>query len=148
MSMRALVALRRLEERALEEARTALAAAQAASEAGRQTLDHLRTAYADELATGLALPDGPRLVAAFAEGLRARLAAALRALDQLEKEEAARKAGLLELATRARILEAAAERLEQREQTAAARQVQAALDEAALIRHASRSADSTKPMVK
>ena len=143
MSMRALAALRRLEERALDDARAALLAAQAATASGQRAVDGLRTAYADELATGLALPDGPRLVAAFAEGLRRRLAAACAALARLEADEAVKKAAVQELATRTRILEAAAERLALRDAATAAKQAQAALDEAAIIRHAGRRTEPT-----
>ena len=140
MSARGLAALRRLEERALEEARAALRAAQAATAAGLGTVTALESAYAAELATGLALPDGPRLVAAFAQGLCLRLASAHAALARLETEEAARKTAVQDLATRSRILEAAAERLNERAREAQAKRVQAVLDEAAVIRHAGRVA--------
>jgi hypothetical protein len=133
---RALGLLARAERRELDRGRQALAAADGALGRTADALAGIDGRFGAELGLALALPDGPRLAAAFAAGHRARRAALAAERGRLLAERARLEATVRERAVALRTLELAEDELRARAEEAAARADQRRLDDAAVVRHA------------
>lgn len=132
---RALALLARLERGELDRERGAVAAAVAGVAAAEAEVARLDGRFGEELGLALGLPDGPRLAGAYARGHAIRREAAMAERRRIEAELPRLEAAVRERAAALRTYELVAERVVAREEEEAARAVQTALDEAAVLRH-------------
>ncbi len=133
---RALELLARVERRELDRERQDLAAVSGQLAAALDALARLDGRFGSELGLALAMPDGPRLAAAYAHGHRVRRAEGAAEVGRLGVEVGRLGEAVKARAVALRTLELAAERVEEREEAEVAARQQAQLDEVAVLRHA------------
>jgi hypothetical protein len=138
VSARALALLIRAERRELERERQALTTAGIGLDQAEQTLRAQERRFEEEAALVLAMPDGPRLAAAFAAGHRHRLARLRGERERLTADRARAEAAVRARAMSLATLERAGEEMAAREQAEAGRAEQRRFDDAAILCHAVR----------
>jgi hypothetical protein len=138
VSARALALLIRAERRELERERLALTTAGIALDQAEQTLRAQERRFGKEAVLALAMPDGPRLAAAFAAGHRHRLARLRGERERLTADRARAEAAVRARAMSLATLERTGEEVAACERAEAGRAEQRRLDEDAILRHAAR----------
>jgi hypothetical protein len=138
VSSRALALLIKAERRELERERLALTEAGAALDRAERNLEGQDHRFGEEASLALAMPDGPRLAAAFTAGHRHRLVRLRGERERLAADRAQAETAVRKRAVALGTLERAAEELAVREQAGLARAEQRRLDDAAVLRHAVR----------
>lgn len=131
---RALGLLARLEKQALDLERIELTRLDAEMARGGEEWRRIRAAFAAELELAWGLPGGPGPFGPYAERARARARELEAGLERLARTRARAEMGLLDRACRFKALDATAERLRALEAERLAQRIEAARQEAALLR--------------